>query len=297
VTFHPRGRLSTAEVAVVLEDAALRMTRYLRRRGLLDDARDAEDTESDSEASGLTALAATAASGMTPPGGPAFRRGALTSPGSAQDFDRHLAVGRGGFTLHAATRAGAADERGRETLLKYVLRPPIAQERITRGPDGLVRIALKKAFSDGTIAVDLDPLSLLTRLCAAAPPPRRHTVRYAGVLASASKLRPRIVPTAKSSATAACEPGADDATLSRTRGRYRPWAELLKRTFALDVHACPDCGSRLRLVALVTEAASITRYLRAVGEPVEAPARAPPRGPPYWASRALRRRAGDVAAA
>ena len=48
--------------------------------------------------------------------------------------------------------------------------PPIAQERVTRGPDGLVRIALKKAFSDGTIAIDLDALSLLTRLCAAVPP-------------------------------------------------------------------------------------------------------------------------------
>ena len=234
---------------------------------------------------------------MTPPGGPAFRRGALTSPSSAQDFDRHLAVGRGGFTLHAATRAGAADERGRETLLKYVLRPPIGRERIARGPDGLVRIALKKAFSDGTVAVDLDPLSLLTRLCAAVPPPRRHTVRYAGVLASASKLRPRIVPTAKSSATVACEPGVDDAVPSRAGGRYWPWAELLKRTLAPDVLACPDCGGRLRVVALVAEAVSITRYLRAVGAPFEPPARAPPRGPAYWASRALRRRAGDVDAA
>jgi len=74
-----------------------------------------------------------------------------------------------------------------------------------------VRIALKKAFSDGTVAVDLDPLPLLTRFCAAVPPPRRHTVRYVGVLASASKLRPRIVPTAKSSAGAACEPGVDGA--------------------------------------------------------------------------------------
>ena len=34
VTFHPLGRLSTAEVEGVLEDAVLRMTRYLRRRGL-----------------------------------------------------------------------------------------------------------------------------------------------------------------------------------------------------------------------------------------------------------------------
>jgi hypothetical protein len=46
---------------------------------------------------------------------------------------------------------------------QYVLRPPIAQERVVQGPDGLVRIVLKKRFSDGTFAVDLDQLSLLTR--------------------------------------------------------------------------------------------------------------------------------------
>ena len=37
-----------------------------------------------------------------------------------------------------------------------------------RARDGLVRIALKKRFSDGTVAVDMDPLSLLMRLCAGA---------------------------------------------------------------------------------------------------------------------------------
>jgi hypothetical protein len=51
---------------------------------------------------------------------------------------------------------------------------------------------LKRAFGDGTVAVDLDPLSLLCRLAAAVPPPRYHTVKYGGVLASASKLRPLI---------------------------------------------------------------------------------------------------------
>jgi hypothetical protein len=86
------------------------------------------------------------------------------------------------------------DERGREALLKHVLRAPFAKERVARGSEGLVRIALKKPFSDGTVAIDLDPLSLLTRPCAQVPPPRFHTTRYAGVLASASKLRPRIVP-------------------------------------------------------------------------------------------------------
>ncbi len=36
-------------------------------------------------------------------------------------------------------------------------------------PDGLMRIAPKKPFSDGTVAVDLDPLSLLCRLVAVVP--------------------------------------------------------------------------------------------------------------------------------
>ena len=50
-----------------------------------------------------------------------------------------------------------------------------------------MRITLKKAYTDGTIAVDMDPLSLLCRLATSVPPPRFHTVRYAGVLAAASR--------------------------------------------------------------------------------------------------------------
>ena len=37
---------------------------------------------------------------------------------------RLRATSLAGFTLHAATRAGALDLAGREALLRYVLRPP-----------------------------------------------------------------------------------------------------------------------------------------------------------------------------
>ena len=71
-------------------------------------------------------------------------------------------------------------------LLRYILRAPIAQERVEPTKDGLVRIALKRAYSDGTVAVEMDPLSLLCQLAMSVPPPRYHTVKYAGVLASST---------------------------------------------------------------------------------------------------------------
>jgi len=63
---------------------------------------------------------------------------------------------------------------------------------------------------------------------------------------------------------------------------YRPWAELLARTFAVDVLACPKCHGRMRLLAMVEDPANIARYLAAAGEATEVPRRSPGRGPPYW---------------
>ena len=95
-----------------------------------------------------------------------------------------------------------------------------------------MRITLKKAYTDGTVAVDMDPLSLLCRWATSVPPPRLHSVSYAGVLAAASPLRPKIAPKPSTE-----EPAAASAEPDRTRpaGGYRPWAEFLARTFAVDV--------------------------------------------------------------
>ena len=150
-----------------------------------------------------------------------------------------------------------------------------------------MRITLKKAYADGTIAVDMDPLSLLCRLATSVPPPRRHTIRYAGVLAPASPWRRRLAPRA---------PFETPADGQRPRGpegapSYRPWAELLARTFAVDVLACPKCHGRMRLLAMVEDPVRVARFLAAVGEATEVPRRSPGRGPLYWKSRVLRLKA------
>lgn len=158
-------------------------------------------------------------------------------------------------------------------------------------PDGLVRITLKRAYAGGTVAIDMDPLSLLCRLATSVPPPRFHTVKYAGVLAPACPWRARIAPTP----APASEKTGPAERPKRGAGTYRPWAELLMRTFGIDVLECPRCKGRMRLIAMVTEPKSVTCYLTGIGEPIDVPKRSPSRGPPYWKSVVLRKKAlGDA---
>jgi hypothetical protein len=280
------GHLQTREVGQVLERTVRRIDKHLRRHGLLD-ALDPDAEPQDPQ----DQLAASAVSGQAPPAGPQWRRGLSPLSAAALGYDKPLCASLDGFTLHAATRAGALDLAGREKLLRYVLRPPIAQERIEQRPDGLVRIALKRAFADGTLAVEMDPLSLLCRLATSVPPPRFHTVKYAGVLAPASAWRARIRPQPPSEPPQPTEPSDEDPAPKRTAGTYRGWAELLKGTFDEDVLECPHCQGRMKLVALVTEPKSVARYLSKLGEPLEVPGRSPSRGPPYWKSTVLRKKA------
>ncbi len=186
------GHLKNSEVGGVLERVVRRIERHLGRSGLL--RIDEDDAEAGAEGDPESNLAASAVSGQTPPAGPQWVSGLAPLEPHALAYDKPLCASLDGFTLHAATRAGALDQAGREALLRYVLRPPVAQERVEQRPDGLVRITLKKAYADGTVAVDMDPLSLLCRLATSVPPPRYHTVKYTGVLASASPWRSRIVP-------------------------------------------------------------------------------------------------------
>src|SRR5690606_37503879 len=66
------------------------------------------------------------------------------------EYPKGLCAAAHGFSLHAATTARADDPVGREALCKYILRPPIAQQNIRLVSDDLVRLELKRPFSDGT---------------------------------------------------------------------------------------------------------------------------------------------------
>ncbi|MCP4606551.1 MAG: hypothetical protein GY847_39595 [Proteobacteria bacterium] len=103
--------------------------------------------------------------------------------------------------------------------------------------------------------------------------PRQNTVRYHGVLAPHAKDREKIVPAGKNTELATKE----EQTAPRM---YRlSWSALLARIFQIEMK-CPHCGSKMKIVAAVTDPDSIRHYLEGTGQSAEIPTLAPARDPP-----------------
>jgi hypothetical protein len=161
-------------------------------------------------------------------------------------------------------------------LCKYILRPPLANDRLSILDDGDVRLQFKKAWSDGTTSVQLDPLALIARLAALVPPSKRHLTRYFGVLSSHAASRSQVVP-APAESTPPTRTAPDEPAL---KSRYIPWAELLRRTFGFEL-LCSTCKTPLRLIALIKTHDVANKILAAMHLPTDAPELHPARPPPH----------------
>ena len=107
-------------------------------------------------------------------------------------------------------------------------------------------------------------------------------VGYRDGTLSRAQWRGAIVPGIADGVDAREEAAPEDGDASCAKpsraGAYQ-WAELMRRTFGVVVLACPRCGGRLRLVALIDQASVIQRILRHLGAtevPEPRPARPPP---------------------
>lgn len=282
-----------AEVAAVAWRACERVCKVLRKRGLWLDVDPSEDPLAQREP-GLAACAAASVQGVLLLGERAGKRlmrlygeAARAKKPAGSDAEQnappttHLVPGYG-FSLDAHTRIAARDKAGRERLLRYALRPPLAQDRLVVMPNGHARLTLKRPWSDGTTSVVFEPLDFLSKLAALVPPPRTHRTRYHGVWSSHAKLRSLVRPERDDDGV---EPGhahggrrvASDGDQNGRAGR-RGWALLLARVFAIDVLACPRCkAGRMQRVAFITQPRVIRAILESVGMAADAPVVAPSR--------------------
>jgi len=59
--------------------------------------------------------------------------------------------------------------------------------------------------------------------------------------------------------------------------RHFAWADLLRRTFEIDILACPDCGGRLRLLATIEDTEVVAKILAHLNLPIDPPEPSPVR--------------------
>ena len=194
--FRPLPPPSDAEVERITRTLARRLQRLLERRGLLEaDAPEADPLAS--EAPLLAELCAASVRGRIAAGPRAGRP--LLRLGDRIDVEDAVAASGprcanvAGVSLHANVCAPARDRKRLERLCRYVSRPPIASERLSRLVDGRVLYRLKRRWRDGTTHVLFEPVDFLGCVAALVPPPRAHLVRYHGVLASAARRRAAVV--------------------------------------------------------------------------------------------------------
>ncbi|MBK8010151.1 MAG: transposase [Deltaproteobacteria bacterium] len=124
--------------------------------------------------------------------------------------------------------------------------------------DGRVRLTLRRPAKNGQGAIVLSPVQFLRRLAWLVPPPAQHQVRYAGVLASASKVRRAIVPRPAPVLQLAFP---IENMRPRVQKHRMSWAKLLARVYSIDGERCLSCGGPLRPIGAVTESSHVAQTL------------------------------------
>ena len=304
VRFHPTPALTAADVADVLATVEPRVRRLLERRRFGD--RDGGDGAPDASAEDAPVLAGIAAASVQGVVALGDRGGArVRRLGNQAEEEETPMLGRcharqDGFDLHAGVLVPAGERERLERVCRYALRPPVAQDRLSLTAGGQVRLELKRAWSDGTTHLLFDPVELLERLAVMTPRPRINLILYHGVLAPRAAWRSLVVGHEDAAGPG---DGATDGVPDLFESSHCPcglrstrWAELMRRSFGFDVLACPRCGGRLHLIALIDEEAVIERILRHLCLSTELPEPRPARAPPLPLD-ARARHVGDDASA
>jgi len=260
-TFHALPAPSQGEIAAVAWTTCERTVKLLKKRGLWADADAGDDSLTQKEPL-LAALATASISGVLAMGSNAGQRPMRLFGRAARSQDECYEKGQKnayGFDLHAGARAAASDRKARERLCKYLLRPPLSNDRLTCTAGGQYKIALKRIWDDGTSAIVVSGQELLARLALLVPPPRFHTTRYYGLFAPRSKLRRLVVP---------CSPPApaDGNHRCKHGNRYRlTWAQALQKSFELDLTSCPRCKKQgFQQIAVIRDANVLRAMLASI---------------------------------
>lgn len=181
-----------------------------------------------------------------------------------------------GFSAHNAAGIAAGDTASIERLARYLLRSPVALERMRRDPNtGEVHYQAKADSGLGPREHTFERNDFLARLLQHVPEPRLHQVRYYGYYSSVSRARRGADAEGSPSTVGGDSPPPEPTAAERKRLR-RSWAQLIRRIYEIDPLVCRDCGAEMKILAFILDPPVIRKILHYLDKKRSLPARAPP---------------------
>jgi hypothetical protein len=173
-------------------------------------------------------------------------RKALLSPEWAE---RILSWPHSGFNVHSLVRGKTKPEA--ERVGKYMLRPVLALEQLTfLEPEGKIGYRWGRA---GAEQETMDYLEFIARVTAHIPDKGQVMVRYYGLYANAHRGKVKKA----SLSPAALRIVEEELRRLPSKG----WAAMIRKVYEVDPMVCPKCGSRMKVVAFLTEIAVVDRII------------------------------------
>jgi hypothetical protein len=220
LTFHPAPPPRDEDVAQVLATVRARVGRLLTRRQL-EPADDSVPPDPLSEISpvlaGIVSASVQSRVALGPRAGARVRRlgepdlGHVTSRGPRQ-------AQLEGFDLHANVWVPPNDRARLEQLCRYLLRPPLAQDRVRLRADGRILLTLKTVWRDGTAQLLFEPIEFMEKLAAIIPRPAVNLLIYHGALAPHARTRSQVVRYGRPAPDPTAPPRSTPAPAPRVRG-------------------------------------------------------------------------------
>jgi len=160
--------------------------------------------------------------------------------------------------VHIRVHTKADDAEGRRRLSRYMIRCPLSLEKMRYAPYSGMVIYRSKPHATMKRNYQLMPAIKWLRLLMNHIPDRcEHLVRYYGYYSNRSRGARRLIDNGDDTAGSI----HIDEPPAITR-RKAAWARLIQKVYKVDPLACVNCGSNMRIIALIDDVDVVERILK-----------------------------------
>jgi hypothetical protein len=160
-----------------------------------------------------------------------------------------------GFSVDNSVTVYPSDEQGLERLARYMIRSPVSLQRLHYLPQTQQVFYQTNKGHDQDDSEIIDSMEFVARVLMHVPDLNKAYIHHYGIYSNRSQHKPR-----KDPASAEATRNEDPPRVSNSKLRRR-WADLIRRVYQTEPLICPKCGSKMRILAFITQPRVINKIL------------------------------------